>query len=170
MYLPEIIRGMLITSRHFYSNLFGFLIKIVLRKKKRPIFTLYYPEEKPNLPPAYRGRPVLVLDVNKTERCVACGLCEIICPAFCIMIQPGETSADKERYPESFTLDMARCVFCGFCEEVCPKEAIVMSSEFELAGYDRQRMLFDKQKLLTPVHQLQDRINYIREIYGRKNY
>ena len=170
IYLPEIFRGMSVTSRHFFRNLFGFIPALLDKNKKRKIFTVYYPEERLEYPPAYRGRPVLVLDDDGVERCVACGLCEIVCPAECIEIQPDETELDKERYPEDFSIDMARCIFCGLCEEACPKEAIVMSDECEIADLDRANLLCEKDRLLVPVKKLQKRIDFIQKGYGKWNY
>lgn len=171
LYLPAIFRGMFVTTRHFVRNLTGFIPGFRQKGKKRNIFTVYYPEEKVEYPPAYRGMPVLVKDSKSgEERCVACGLCEIVCPATCIDIQPGETDSDKERYPETFSIDMARCVFCGLCEEVCPKEAIVMSDKFEISELDRSKMLLQKDQLLVTEIEVEERIKYIREIYGAWNY
>ncbi len=168
LYLPEIMRGMYVTSRHFFLNLFGFVFPP--RGQKRSIFTIYYPEEIPPVPVAFRGRPVLVQNPDGKERCVACGLCEAICPARCISILGAERD-NQERYPLEYTLDMSRCVFCGFCEEVCPKEAIVMSDMYQdLAVYDRQELVFDKAKLLVSVEKVQSRLDYIRKIYARWNY
>ncbi len=170
LYLPEIMRGLTVTARHFFVNLFGFFQMAVSRNKKRKIFTVYYPEERVVLPSAYRGRPVLVFEENDTERCVACGLCEIACPARCIDIQPSETELEKERFPLTFSINMVQCVFCGFCEEVCPKEAIVMSNEFELAAISRQKLLYEKEDLLVSKEQVQCRLDYIKTIYGKCNY
>jgi len=168
LYLPEIVRGMCITTKHFTSNMIGFVFSP--RGKKRSIFTVYYPEEKVTLPPAYRGRPVLVMQQNGTEKCVACGLCEKICPASAIKIIPAE-KPDGDRYPAGYTLDMSRCVYCGYCEEVCPKEAIVMSAEYQgLADRTRASMLYSKQQLLRSEESVKDRIEYIRRIYSKCNY
>jgi NADH-quinone oxidoreductase subunit I len=168
LYVPEVLRGLGITTKHFASNMLGFVIPP--KGKKRSIFTVYYPEEKVTLPPAYRGRPVLVMRPDGTEKCVACGLCEKICPASAISIVAGErTNAD--RYPISYVLDMSRCVYCGYCEEVCPKEAIVMSSEYEgLAQRDRSEMLYPKEKLLRSEESVKGRLEYIRRIYSKCNY
>lgn len=171
LYLPAIFRGLFVTSRHFFRNLGGFFPGIAKRSKKRNIFTVYYPEEKVEYPPAYRGMPVLVKDSRSgEERCVACGLCEVVCPATCIDIQPGETESEKERYPETFNIDMSRCVFCGLCEEVCPKEAIVMSNKFEIAELDRSKMLLRKEQLLVTEKDVEERIKFIRRSYGACNY
>jgi NADH-quinone oxidoreductase subunit I len=168
LYIFEIIRGMQITTKHFFKNLIGFIVPP--KGKKRSIMTVYYPEEKLTLPSAYRGRPVLVMRENGTEKCVACGLCEKICPASAISII-AEEKENGERFPAAYTLDMARCVFCGYCEEVCPKEAIVMSAEYEgLARRNRQNLRFTKDKLLKPEKSVKDRIEYIRGIYAKCNY
>jgi len=138
--------------------------------KKRKVFTVYYPEEKVTLPAAYRGRPVLVAGANGAEKCVACGLCEKMCPAKAISIVGGER-AGGERYPVSYTLDMARCVYCGYCEEVCPKEAIVMSSEYQgLAQRDRAILRYSKDQLLRSEESVKGRLDYIRRIYSKCSY
>lgn len=168
LYIFEVIRGMYITTRHFVSNMVGFVVRP--QGKKRSIFTVYYPEERVTLPPAYRGRPVLVMRKDGREKCVACGLCEKICPASAISIVAGERAPD-DRYPISYTLDMSRCVYCGYCEEVCPKEAIVMSSEYEgLADRNRSNMRYPKEKLLRSEESVKGRIEYVRRIYSKCNY
>ncbi|HET9910243.1 MAG TPA: NADH-quinone oxidoreductase subunit I [Anaerolineales bacterium] len=168
LYIFEILRGMSITSKHFASNMIGFVFPP--KGKKRSVFTVYYPEEKVTLPPAYRGRPVLVMRKDGTEKCVACGLCEKICPASAISIVAGEKD-NADRYPVKYSLDMSRCVYCGYCEEVCPKEAIVMSSEYEgLAQRDRSKLLYSKEDLLRSEENVKERIEYIRRIYSKCNY
>lgn len=168
LYVFEVLRGLGITTRHFVSNMIGFVAPP--RGKKRSVFTVYYPEERVELPPAYRGRPVLVMREDGQERCVACGLCEKICPAKAISMVGGERE-NGERYPVSYLLDMSRCVYCGYCEEVCPKEAIVMSPEYEgLAEYDRSRMRYSKEALLRSEESVKGRIEYIRRIYSKCNY
>jgi NADH-quinone oxidoreductase subunit I len=168
LYIFEVIRGLCITTKHFASNMIGFVAPP--KGKKRSVFTVYYPEEKVTLPAAYRGRPVLVARSDGTEKCVACGLCEKICPAHAISIVAGER-ANADRYPVSYTLDMSRCVYCGYCEEVCPKEAIVMSSEYQgLAERDRSNLRYQKEKLLRSEDSVKERIEYIRRIYSKCNY
>jgi len=168
LYIFEIIRGVTITTKHFVTNLIGFVLPP--KGEKRSIITVYYPDEKVTLPAAYRGRPVLVARDNGTEKCVACGLCEKICPASAITIIAEERESG-ERYPASYTLDMSRCVYCGYCEEVCPKEAIVMSAEYEgLAKRDRNNLRYSKEMLLRSEKSVKDRIEYIRGIYSKCNY
>lgn len=167
LYVFEVARGITVTTKHFIQNMIGFVFSP--KGKKRRIITVYYPEEKVMLPVAYRGRPVLVAKEDGTEKCVACGLCEKICPARAINIVAAERD-NRERYPESFTLDMARCVYCGYCEEVCPKEAIVMSAEYEgLAQTNRAFMRYPKEKLLRSEKNVKERIEYIRRIYSKCN-
>jgi len=168
LYVFEILRGLCITTKHFTVNMLGFVFPP--RGKKRSIFTVYYPEEKVTLPAAYRGRPVLVMHKDGTEKCVACGLCEKICPASAISIVGGEKE-NGDRYPVSYNMDMSRCVYCGYCEEVCPKEAVVMSSEYQgLAQRDRSELLFTKEELLRSEESVKERIEYVRRIYSKCNY
>ncbi|MBI2419980.1 MAG: NADH-quinone oxidoreductase subunit NuoI [Ignavibacteriales bacterium] len=146
IYLPEIVKGMNITLKNMF----------------KPSFTMEYPEVKFDPPASYRGRPVLVQEANNEERCVACGLCSRVCPALAIEVQAAETDREKERYPEKFEINMLRCIFCGFCEDVCPEEAIVMSKDYEMAFSNREDAIYGKDKLLVPVAQLQDRIEFLR--------
>jgi NADH-quinone oxidoreductase subunit I len=146
LYLPEIAKGLGLTLKHFF----------------KPKFTLRYPEEKMQMKPSYRGRPILV-DEEDGERCVACGLCSRVCPALAIEVQAAETDRDKERYPERFEINMLRCIFCGFCEEVCPEEAIIMSGDYEMVFESQREAIFGKDRLLIPVSQLQERLEFLRK-------
>ena len=149
LYLPEIARG----------------LKLTLKQMTQPAFTRQYPEETYTPAASYRGRPVLVQE-ESGERCVACGLCSRVCPAIAIEVQAAETTREKERYPELFEINMLRCIFCGFCEEVCPEEAIVMSRDYELVFDRPEDAIFGKDKLLIPVSQLQERLEYLRQYKG----
>lgn len=146
-YLPQIAKGMALT----FSQMF------------KPKFTRQYPEQKWDTPSSFRGRPVLVLEDNGTERCVACGLCSRVCPALAIEVQANETELEKERFPEKFEINMVRCIFCGFCEEVCPEEAIVMSNEYELVFKSQEEAIFGKDKLLIPRKNLEERLKFLKE-------
>ena len=99
---------------------------------RRPV-TVQYPDEKRPVPERFRGRPVLLAREDGTPRCVACGLCEKICPSLCITVA-AETGPDGIRALARYTLDLNRCAFCGLCVEACPVEAIAMGSEYELAA------------------------------------
>ncbi|RJP66729.1 MAG: NADH-quinone oxidoreductase subunit NuoI [Ignavibacteriales bacterium] len=146
LYITEIIKGLVLTFKNII----------------RPKVTMEYPEEKFIPPASYRGRPVLVQEENGIERCVACGLCSRVCPSLAIEVQASETELEKERFPIKFEINMLRCIFCGFCEEVCPEEAIVMSKDYELIFTNREDAIFGKDKLLKPINQLQDRLDFIR--------
>lgn len=147
LYIPVILKGMALT----------------LKNMLRPKVTLQYPEQKFTPPSSYRGRPVLVQENNGIERCVACGLCSRVCPALAIEVQAAETDLEKERYPQKFEINMLRCIFCGFCEEVCPEEAIVMSKDYELVFTNRNDAIYGKDKLLIPVDNLKDRLDFLRK-------
>ena len=132
LYIPEILRGLKLTLSHLF----------------RPKVTMEYPEERWELPANFRGAPALVKDQDGREKCVACFLCQEICPPQAITIVGGELAGSKvEKYPLAFEIDMLRCIYCGFCEDVCPEEAIFLTKNFELAGYNRDEMIFDKERL-----------------------
>ncbi|TRZ64554.1 NADH-quinone oxidoreductase subunit NuoI [bacterium] len=146
-YIPQIVKGLFLTLKQVFQ----------------PKFTRQYPEVKWEIPDSFRGRPVLVLEKDGTERCVACGLCSRVCPALAIEVQANETELEKERYPEKFEINMLRCIYCGFCEEVCPEEAIVMSNEFELVFSSQEEAIFGKDKLLVPKEKLKKRLAYLKK-------
>lgn len=141
LYVPMIVKGLWVTSAHFFRNLGG-----LISGKRTHTFVVEYPEERVDYPDAFRGMPVLVQLDDGQPRCVACGLCEFACPTDCITIVPGELEgAGIERYPEQFDIDMSRCMFCGLCEEACPtepKSIWLTSKTYELASYDRWSNLY----------------------------
>jgi NADH-quinone oxidoreductase subunit I len=108
--------------------------------------TVQYPEERPELPPRWRGRIVLTRDPDGAERCVACQLCAVACPVDCIALQ-GTEDEHGRRYPEFFRINFSRCIFCGFCEEACPTYAIQLIPDFEMADYRRQDLVYEKHDL-----------------------
>lgn len=133
IYIPAILKGLGITFRRMFNK------KV----------TMQYPEEKWEVRDGYRGAPVLVKDDEGRPKCVACSLCEYVCPPKAIYIQPGELEPGNnvERGPEVFNINMLRCIFCGLCEEACPEEAIFMSKEYALWGPTRASLIHDKEKL-----------------------
>jgi NADH-quinone oxidoreductase subunit I len=142
-FITPLLKGLRITLGH--------AIAIVTRKKK---VTMQYPEEKwdANLPAHYRGAPALVTDEHGRERCVACQLCEFICPPRAITIMPEEIPqqdkwAKVEKRPRAFNIDMIRCIYCGMCEEVCPEQAIFLRKDYAITGLSRAEMVHDKSKL-----------------------
>ncbi|MFQ5504998.1 MAG: NuoI/complex I 23 kDa subunit family protein [Planctomycetota bacterium] len=144
--IPELIKGLAFTFRLMF---------------RKPV-TRQYPEERYEAPAAVKGQPLLVQDEDGTPRCVACSLCEVVCPPKAITIQGCETERFIEREPEEFTIDMLRCILCGLCEEVCPKDAIVMSDRLELADFSRESLVFRKERLLTPVGELSERLRFTK--------
>ena len=130
--LPDIVKGYGVTLREFFT---------------KPS-TMQYPEEKWSLPPRFRGYPKLVANPDGSERCVACGLCAVVCPPLAIQLQADETDRQKERYPIQFEIHMGRCINCGFCEEACPVDAIRMSAKYELNGPSLDSLIYSKSLLL----------------------
>ncbi len=135
-YLPQIVSGLKTTFSYMF----------------RPKVTMEYPEQRPELPPNYRGVPTLVKDPNGREKCVSCQLCEFVCPPKAIRITPGEVPAGSgrehvEKAPQAFDIDMLRCIYCGLCQEVCPEEAIFLQNQYSMTGYTRAEMVNDKARL-----------------------
>lgn len=151
IYLKTVVAGLVYTFR----NLF-----------KRKV-TRLYPEEKLKATPATAGIPVLVQEPAGHPRCVACGLCEFICPPRAITIVGRETERAIEREPESFEIDFLRCIECGYCEEVCPEEAIVLSQDVELTGSSRDDFKWNLDRLLVPAERLKTRLEYVRRNFDR---
>lgn len=124
-----------------------------------PKVTVSYPEQEPQIanPLIYRGVHRLNRDEQGRVKCVACFLCATACPAHCIDIIGIESPwPDREKYPESFTIDELRCIYCGMCEEACPVDAIELTSLYNLTGRSREEMVFDKEKLLSVYDQTKD--------------
>ena len=109
--------------------------------------TRQYPEQPRPLSARARGRIVLTRDPEGGERCVACHLCAVACPVGCISLQATEDEYGR-RYPEFFRINFSRCIFCGLCEEACPTYAIQLTPDFEMAEYNRQNMVYEKEDLL----------------------
>jgi NADH-quinone oxidoreductase subunit I len=135
-YLPQILGGLRLT----FSNIF-----------KKPV-TVEYPEQRPPIPAGYRGVPTLVKDPDGREKCVACQLCEFVCPPKAIRITPREIPADAptahvEKAPKEFEIDMLRCIYCGLCQEVCPEEAIWLQTTYSVTGLTREEFVNNKEKL-----------------------
>jgi len=159
-YVPEILKGIALTTKHFLRNLFGERdpnTNVLDREGLATITTVNYPEEKVDYPPGYRGLHRLVPRDDGKPRCVACYLCATICPAQCIYIEAGEYGGDDdaaesrviEKYPKVFVIDELRCIVCGLCVDVCPKDAIRMDTYTHTpSGYDRREFVYDIPRLL----------------------
>ena len=153
IYIPEIIRGVWITSRHFFVNLFLHTAHLVGLFKDRPAaVTFQYPEQPRPLAPRLRTRHRLPVRPEGTPRCVGCMMCETVCPAKCITIVAGEhPDPNVEKYPVRFDIDLGVCVYCGYCVEVCPEDAIRMDTEIlDIAAYSRDAMKLDIHELMNP--------------------
>ena len=121
---------------------------IIFKHAFRRRVTVQYPDEKPYLPPRWRGRIILTRDPDGGERCVACYLCAVACPVDCIALQAAEDESGR-RYPEFFRINFSRCIFCGLCEEACPTYAIQLTPDFEMAEFNRQNLVYEKEDLLV---------------------
>ena len=130
--LTELLGGMWMTLKFFF----------------RPKATINYPHEKAPLSPRFKGEHALRRYPNGEERCIACKLCEAICPAQAITIE-AEPREDGSRRTTRYDIDMVKCIYCGLCEESCPVDAIVEGPNFEFSVETREELLYDKAKLLA---------------------
>ena len=145
IYLGPIVAGLGSTLRHF----FGVLRDVFNWKDKRTAITMQYPEERWDFKDNFRGAPALVQDQHGREKCVACQICEFVCPPKAITIWPAEFNEPNkiEKFPDRFEIDMLRCIYCGYCEEDCPEEAIFLVKEAEIVHPTKQAFVHDKDKL-----------------------
>lgn len=142
MYLPAVLGGIMITIRHLF------------RRKS----TVKYPEIKREISDIWRGQHVLKRDDKGAERCTACGLCAVACPAEAITMTAAERKKGEEhlyreeKYASTYEINMLRCIFCGLCEEACPKEAIFLTDRIIPTDYGRNEFVFGKDKLVEGVN------------------
>ncbi len=141
MSLAQTLRGALLTD--FFGASW-----IAVREMFRRKATVNYPFEKNPLSPRFRGEHVLRRYPSGEERCIACKLCEAICPAQAITIE-AEPREDGARRTTRYDIDMVKCIYCGFCQEACPVDAIVEGPNFEFATETREELFYDKERLLA---------------------
>jgi NADH-quinone oxidoreductase subunit I len=150
-YFLEIIKGGLITVRHFVVNMWFHTLKVVgFKTRGRGAVTIQYPEEKKELAARHRSLHRLTRREDGKPRCVSCFLCVTVCPSECIFVEASEDpDSEMQKVPAKFVIDMSRCCFCGFCVEACPEDAIRMDTgRIEVAEYRRQDLIYDIPKLL----------------------
>ena len=133
IFLREFLVGLVLGLRYFF--------------KPKP--TLNYPFEKGPISPRFRGEHALRRYPNGEERCIACKLCEAICPAQAITIEAGPRRNDGTRRTTRYDIDMVKCIYCGLCQEACPVDAIVEGPNFEFATETREELYYDKERLLA---------------------
>lgn len=141
LFLLELFKGMGVTGRYLFAR------KI----------TVQYPEEKTPLSPRFRGHHALRRYPNGEERCIACKLCEAVCPALAITIEASPRE-DGTRRTTRYEIDMVKCIFCGFCEESCPVDSIVETNVFEYHGEQRGDLLMTKERLLAMGDRMEQQI------------
>ena len=146
LFLKELVKGMAVTGRHFFAR------KI----------TIQYPEEKTPQSHRFRGLHALRRYPNGEERCIACKLCEAVCPAMAITIESDQRE-DGSRRTTRYDIDLTKCIFCGFCEEACPVDAIVETRVLEYHGEKRGDLYYTKQMLLAVGDKHEEQIAADRE-------
>ncbi|MBL0849059.1 MAG: NADH-quinone oxidoreductase subunit NuoI [Candidatus Liberibacter ctenarytainae] len=132
LFLKEFILAFCLSMRYFF----------------KPKATINYPFEKSPMSPRFRGEHALRRYPNGEERCIACKLCEAVCPAQAITIEAGPRLSDETRRTVRYDIDMIKCIYCGFCQESCPVDAIVQGPNFEFATETRKELYYDKERLL----------------------
>ena len=133
IFFVEFIKSFLLSMRYFFA----------------PKVTLNYPFEKGPLSPRFRGEHALRRYPNGEERCIACKLCEAICPAQAITIEAGPRRNDGTRRTTRYDIDMVKCIYCGLCQEACPVDAIVEGPNFEFSTETREELYYDKARLIA---------------------
>jgi NADH-quinone oxidoreductase subunit I len=137
------------TAKSLFLTEFVVSFFLAMRYFFKPKATINYPFEKGPLSPRFRGEHALRRYPNGEERCIACKLCEAICPAQAITIEAGPRRNDGTRRTTRYDIDMTKCIYCGFCQEACPVDAIVEGPNFEFSVETREELMYDKGKLLA---------------------
>ncbi|MGN7612569.1 NADH-quinone oxidoreductase subunit NuoI [Magnetococcales bacterium HHB-1] len=141
--LKELLAGLHVTLKHMF----------------KPKITVQYPEETTPISPRFRGEHVLRCYKSGRERCVACKLCEAVCPAQAIYIEIDPESQGNHRKTKVYDIDNGKCIFCGYCQEACPVDAIVLGPNFEMYSETREGLVSDKEKLLANGERWREKID-----------
>ena len=142
IFLLELVKGLSLTLKYLF----------------KPKVTINYPYEKNPISSRFRGEHALRRYPNGEERCIACKLCEAVCPAQAIVIE-SEPRTDGSRRTTRYDIDMTKCIYCGFCQEACPVDAIVEGPNFEFSTETRQELFYDKERLLSNGDRWEDEIS-----------
>jgi NADH-quinone oxidoreductase subunit I len=143
------IMSLSLVARSLFLKEFMSATWLALKYFVAPKATLNYPHEKNQLSPRFRGEHALRRYPNGEERCIACKLCEAICPAQAITIEAGPRRNDGTRRTTRYDIDMTKCIYCGFCQEACPVDAIVEGPNAEFVTETREELMYNKEKLLA---------------------
>ncbi len=150
-YFLEIIKGGLITTRHFIVNMWFHTLKVLgFKTRRKGAVTIQYPEQKKEIAFRHRSLHRLLKREDGRPRCVSCMLCVTVCPSECIYVEAtDDPDPEIQKVPAKFIIELGRCCFCGFCVEACPEDAIRMDTGgIDLASTDRRDLVFDLDKLL----------------------
>jgi NADH-quinone oxidoreductase subunit I len=161
LYLPEIVRGVTVTTGHFVRNMTLHVLHLFgVAKDRQAMVTVQYPEQRKEYTEGYRGSHRLTLKPDGSVRCTSCFLCATACPAKCIHIEAGEhPDSSVEKFPLRYEIDTLQCIYCGMCVEACPCDAIRMDTNVHprIWGYQREDFVESKQVLMGRSRVLRER-------------